>query len=97
MPGSGRARWWPGTGWKRRSARAAWRWSSAPATSGSAAILATGDSNGHAYLWNVATGQKTSTLIGAPSTSVASVAYGFGGKVLAIGDHNGTAYLKRIS
>src|SRR5580693_9504688 len=58
-------------------------------------MLATADSNGHTYLWDVATGHGITTLAD-PSTGVygvRSVAFSPDGRLLVTSDSNGHAYL----
>src|SRR5215472_3702821 len=63
------------------------------------AMIATGDINGHAYLWDTATGQRLATLANfasRPATripSADSVAFSPSGGMLAVGDNNGSTYL----
>src|SRR5690348_7174908 len=67
------------------------------------AMLATGDINGHAYLWDTATGQRTATLANFTSRQAAripsadSVAFSPGGGMLAVGDNNGSTYLWNVA
>jgi hypothetical protein len=62
-------------------------------------MLATGDINGRAYLWDTASGQRTATLNnfgsrpGATIPSADSVAFSPAGEMLAVGDNNGSTYL----
>jgi len=71
----------------------------AVAFSPNGAMVATGDINGHAYLWDTATGQRTATLANFGSRRAAripsadSVAFSPGGRMLAVGDNNGSTYL----
>jgi WD40 repeat protein len=62
---------------------------------GPGATLATGDDNGHAYLWNTKTGDITATFTDPHTNGVYSVAFGPGG-TLATGDDNGSTYLWKI-
>jgi WD40 repeat protein len=75
-------------------------------------MLATGDSNGRIYLWNLSAGKLTagkpvatlvnpggpvtSLLTGENRTAVFSVAFSPDGKTLVTSDTNGSAYLWRV-
>jgi hypothetical protein len=61
------------------------------------AMLAAADNDGSVYLWNLATGTVSTTLVGSSGISVISVAFGSNGAALVFGDHNGIIYLRRIS
>jgi len=75
----------------------------AVAFSPNGAMVATGDINGHAYLWDTATGERTATLATfatRPATrlpSADSVAFSPDGGMLAVGDNNGTTYLWNVA
>jgi hypothetical protein len=75
----------------------------AVAFSPNGAMVATGDINGHAYLWDTATGQRTATLGNFASGSATripsadSVAFSPGGGMLAVGDNNGSTYLWNVA
>jgi len=56
-------------------------------------LLAAGDFNGRAYLWDVATGKLARPITATDSKSVNSVAFSPDGKVLAVGDFSGHIYL----
>jgi len=75
----------------------------AVAFSPNGAMIATGDRNGHAYLWDAATGQRTAALANfasRPATSIPSadsVAFSPDGGMLAVGVNNGSTYLWNIA
>jgi len=56
-------------------------------------MLATGDDNGNAYVWNVATGRRIATFTDPNSISVGAVAFSPDGSMLAAGDDNGRTYV----
>jgi WD40 repeat protein len=61
-------------------------------------ILATGDQNGNAYLWDVATGSRLATLpTTGPNSSVSSVVFSPNGKILATANQDGTTSLWSIT
>jgi WD40 repeat protein len=61
-------------------------------------LLATGDQNGNAYLWDVATGSRIATLpTPGPNSSVSSVAFSPNGKILATANQDGTTSLWSIT
>src|SRR6516225_7429864 len=67
------------------------------------AMIATGDINGHAYLWDAATGQRIAALANfasrpaTPIPSAGSVAFSPSGGMLAVGDNNGNTYLWNVA
>jgi hypothetical protein len=75
----------------------------AVAFSPNGAMVATGDINGHAYLWDTATGERTASLANFASRvatrlpSADSVAFSPDGGMLAVGDNNGTTYLWNVA
>jgi hypothetical protein len=75
----------------------------AVAFSPNGAMVATGDVNGQAYLWDTATGERTATLANFASRPTAripsadSVAFSPGGGMLAVGDNNGSTYLWNVA
>ena len=58
--------------------------------------LATGDHDGTAQLWNLATRQQIGSPLAVGSGAVDSVAFSPDGKTLAAGDHDGTARLWNV-
>jgi WD40 repeat protein len=60
-------------------------------------VLATGDGNGHTYLWDVATGKIMSTLNDPNSSGINSVAFNPASDAYAIADANGNIYLWNAS
>jgi WD40 repeat protein/transcriptional regulator with XRE-family HTH domain len=60
-------------------------------------ILATGNADGTARLWNLATGQQTRSSLHGGSQAVTSVAFSPNGKILATGDTNGTGLLWNLA
>lgn len=59
--------------------------------------LATCDTTGTAYLWNVATGRRLAVLANRSNGQVLSAAFSPSGKTLAVGDANGTVDLWRVA
>jgi WD40 repeat protein len=58
--------------------------------------LATGDGDGSAYLWNVATGQRIASLTPG-SLDVESVAFSPDGTTVAVADNDGSTYLWNVA
>jgi len=59
--------------------------------------VATADSNGHAYLWNVASHALVGTFTDPSRAHVVGVAFSPNGGVLAISDQNGNVYIRVTS
>ena len=59
-------------------------------------IVAAGDGNGRAYLWNVATGKPITSLADPGGSGVISVAFSPDDTTMAAGDNNGRTYLWNV-
>jgi WD40 repeat protein len=60
-------------------------------------LVATADSNGHAYLWNVATHELAGTFTDPGRPHVVGVAFSPNGRVLAVSDDKANVYIRVTS